>query len=222
MGLRSDSARPQHVSGSVRIHSRHAESARNPIALHVKFGDDSALSAFTRTQWTAVFRVQITFCKVTIPVMNPCFQVRHPIRAAVRPASAAVPAAVWPGWTRKSTTHRRRSSAPSWAPTWPCPAPRRRTSALLTPKSGLVSPTSSPRASSSAPTAAASCRPMTRPGRTVSPITGTTRTLRCCRLSSPIQGGTTRTPVQLSYRSVNSTIAISQTASDARFSVCQL
>ena len=55
MGLRADSARRQRVSGSARIHSRRAESARNPIALHVKFGDDSALNALTRTQWTAAF-----------------------------------------------------------------------------------------------------------------------------------------------------------------------
>ena len=53
MGLRADSARPQRVSGSARTDSRRADSARNPIALHIKFGDDSALSAFTRTQWTA-------------------------------------------------------------------------------------------------------------------------------------------------------------------------
>ena len=51
MGLRADSARPQRVSGSARTDSRRAESARNPIASHVNFGDDSALSAFTRTQW---------------------------------------------------------------------------------------------------------------------------------------------------------------------------
>ena len=55
MGLRADSARPQRVSGSARTDSRRAESARNPIASHVNFGDDSALSAFTRTQWTAAF-----------------------------------------------------------------------------------------------------------------------------------------------------------------------
>ena len=53
MGLRADSARPQRVSGSARTDSQRAESARNPIALHVNFGDDSALSAFIgRTQWT--------------------------------------------------------------------------------------------------------------------------------------------------------------------------
>ena len=46
----------QRVSGSARTDSRRAESARNPIASHVNFGDDSALSAFTRTQWTAAFR----------------------------------------------------------------------------------------------------------------------------------------------------------------------
>ena len=55
MGLRADSARPQRVSGSARTDSRRAESARNPIASHVNFGDDSALSAFTRTKWTAAF-----------------------------------------------------------------------------------------------------------------------------------------------------------------------
>ena len=55
MGLRADSARPQRVSGSARTDSRRAESARNPIASHVNFGDDSALCEFTRTQWTAAF-----------------------------------------------------------------------------------------------------------------------------------------------------------------------
>ena len=53
MGLRADSVRPQRISGSARTDSRRAESARSPIASHVKFGDDSALNAFTRTQWTA-------------------------------------------------------------------------------------------------------------------------------------------------------------------------
>ena len=57
MGLRADSARPQRVSGSARTDSRSAESARNSIAFHVNFGDDSALSTFTRTQWTAALRV---------------------------------------------------------------------------------------------------------------------------------------------------------------------
>ena len=57
MGLRADSARPQCVSGSARTDSRRAESARNPIASHVNFGDDSALNALTRTQWTAALTV---------------------------------------------------------------------------------------------------------------------------------------------------------------------
>ena len=56
MGLRADSARPQCVSGSGRTDSRRAESTRNPIASHVIFGDDSALNALTRTQWTAAFK----------------------------------------------------------------------------------------------------------------------------------------------------------------------
>ena len=52
MGLRADSARPHCVSGSARtdaLSSRRAESARNPIVSHVKFGDDSALNVLTRT-----------------------------------------------------------------------------------------------------------------------------------------------------------------------------
>ena len=49
MGLRADSARPHCVSDSARTDSRRAESARNPIVSHVKFGDDSALNALTRT-----------------------------------------------------------------------------------------------------------------------------------------------------------------------------
>ena len=53
MGLRADSARPQRVRGSARTDSRRAESARNPTAANVKFGDGSALNALTRTQWTA-------------------------------------------------------------------------------------------------------------------------------------------------------------------------
>ena len=57
MGLRADSPRPRRVSGSARTDSRRAESARNPIAVHVKVGDDSALNALTRTQWTAAFTV---------------------------------------------------------------------------------------------------------------------------------------------------------------------
>ena len=56
IGLRADSARPQRVSGSARTDSRRAESARNPIAAHIKFGDDSALNALTRGQWTAALR----------------------------------------------------------------------------------------------------------------------------------------------------------------------
>ena len=72
MGLRADSARPQRVSGSARTDSRRAESARNPIAPHVNFGDDSALSAFTRTQWTAAFNPKKYFLDVHI-MKNACF-----------------------------------------------------------------------------------------------------------------------------------------------------
>ena len=50
---------PQRVSGSARTDSQRAESARNPIASHVNFGDDSALSALTRTQWTAALIRQL-------------------------------------------------------------------------------------------------------------------------------------------------------------------
>ena len=60
MWSRADSARPQRVSGSARTDSRRAESARNPIASHLNFGDDSALSAFTCTQWTAALTGQET------------------------------------------------------------------------------------------------------------------------------------------------------------------
>ena len=66
MGLRAGSARPQRVSGSARTDSQRAQSARNPIAANVKFGDDSALSAFTRTQWTAAFTVHCEFQRVRI------------------------------------------------------------------------------------------------------------------------------------------------------------
>ena len=59
MGLRADSARPQRASGSARSDSRREESARNPIASHVNFGDYSALNAFTRTQWTAALTVSV-------------------------------------------------------------------------------------------------------------------------------------------------------------------
>ena len=41
MGLRAGSARPQRVSGSARTDSQRAQSARNPIASHVNFDDDS-------------------------------------------------------------------------------------------------------------------------------------------------------------------------------------
>ena len=64
MGLRVDSARPQRVSGSARTDNQCAESARNPIASHVNFGDDSALSAFTRTQWTAAFKAAVHWPRV--------------------------------------------------------------------------------------------------------------------------------------------------------------
>ena len=64
MGLRADSARPQRVSRSARTDSRRAESARNPIAPHVYFGDDSALNALTHTQWTATFRRHKIFPKL--------------------------------------------------------------------------------------------------------------------------------------------------------------
>ena len=62
MGLLADSARPQSVSGSARTDSRRAESACNPIASHVQFGDDSALNALMRTQWTAA--LSTTECKL--------------------------------------------------------------------------------------------------------------------------------------------------------------
>ena len=56
MRMRADSARPQRVSGSARTDNQRAQSARNPIASHVNFDDDSAPSAFTRTQWTATLK----------------------------------------------------------------------------------------------------------------------------------------------------------------------
>ena len=65
MGLRVDSARPQRVSGSARTDSRRAESARNPIASHVNFGDDSALNAFTRTQWRATLKAAVHWVRVS-------------------------------------------------------------------------------------------------------------------------------------------------------------
>ena len=52
-GLRADSARPQRVSGSARIDSRRAESARNPLATNVKFGDDCANAQPGLYQWAA-------------------------------------------------------------------------------------------------------------------------------------------------------------------------
>ena len=58
MGLRADAARPQRVSGSARIDSRRAESARNPIAVHVKFGDDCANAQPGLSQWTAAFNLK--------------------------------------------------------------------------------------------------------------------------------------------------------------------
>ena len=65
MALRADSTRPQRVSGSARTDSRRAESGRNPIASHVNFGDDSALGAFTRTQWMAAFTcIPVHICTV--------------------------------------------------------------------------------------------------------------------------------------------------------------
>ena len=72
MGLRADSTRPQRVSGSARTDSRRAESARNPIAVHANFGDDSALSAFTRTQWTAAFSLVHFLTKIILKIF-PCF-----------------------------------------------------------------------------------------------------------------------------------------------------
>ena len=68
MGLRADSARPQRVSGSARTDSRRAESARNPIAVHVKFGDDCACSAQPGlSQWTATLtapQLQCHWCSL--------------------------------------------------------------------------------------------------------------------------------------------------------------
>ena len=58
MGLRADPARPQRVSGSARTDSRRAQSARNarnPIASHVKLGNDCANADPGLSQWTAVF-----------------------------------------------------------------------------------------------------------------------------------------------------------------------
>ena len=53
MGLRADLARPQRLSGSARTDSRRAQSARNPIAAHVKFGDDCASAQPGVSQRTA-------------------------------------------------------------------------------------------------------------------------------------------------------------------------
>ena len=56
MGLRADSVSPQRVSGSAHTDSRRAESARNPIAANVKFGDDCANAQPGLSKWTAAFR----------------------------------------------------------------------------------------------------------------------------------------------------------------------
>ena len=72
MGLRADSARPQRVSGSACTDSRRAESARNPIASHAKFGDDSALNALTRTQWTAAFTGRCVYIRYKTQDIRRC------------------------------------------------------------------------------------------------------------------------------------------------------
>ena len=56
MGLRADSVRPQRVSVSARTDSRRAKSARNPMTVHVKFGNDCANAQPGLSQWTAAFR----------------------------------------------------------------------------------------------------------------------------------------------------------------------
>ena len=59
-------------------------------------------------------------------------QVVCPVRATARLASDAVPAAAWAFWTSSLPTLTPRLPVPHWAPTWPCPVPRRRTSACWT------------------------------------------------------------------------------------------
>ena len=66
MGLRADSVRPQRLSGSARTDSRRAESAHNPIASHVKFGDDSALSALTLGSGETIYLLFIVWPLVAV------------------------------------------------------------------------------------------------------------------------------------------------------------
>ena len=60
MGLRADSARRLSVRAETLTRWRRAESARNPIAANVKFGDDCANAQPGLSQWTAAFKQRQT------------------------------------------------------------------------------------------------------------------------------------------------------------------
>ena len=62
MGLSADPARPQRISGSARTDSRRTESARNPIAANVKFGDCCANAQPDLSQWTAALTEKTRMC----------------------------------------------------------------------------------------------------------------------------------------------------------------
>ena len=74
------------------------------------------------------YLIKLMFTKVHT-YLFPFAHVSPQVRATVQPASGSVPAAVWRPWIKWWTTLKLRRPVKSSAPTWPCPAPRRRTSA---------------------------------------------------------------------------------------------
>ena len=66
MGLRADSARRLLVRAEPLTRCGLAESARNPIAANVKFGDDCANAQPCVSQWTAALRLVEPFSGVEI------------------------------------------------------------------------------------------------------------------------------------------------------------
>ena len=70
MGLRADSARRLSVRAEPLTRWGRAEDARNPIASHVKFGDDCANAQPGLSQWTAAFTLITTSLGVKDKVVH--------------------------------------------------------------------------------------------------------------------------------------------------------
>ena len=102
MGLRADSARRLSLRAEPPTRWGRAESARNPIAVHVKFGDDCANAQPGLSQWTAAFSLGARAFPVVWPWIWPSR--KDPMsKWTWFLESGGQTAPIWPFWMKSVT-----------------------------------------------------------------------------------------------------------------------